>query len=110
MEDKLVTQHCIDSTSQTYRGDQWVTLEIEVHGNEKVLHKVNGTVVLEYEHPQLDERDELAKPMIEEMGKQLQAGYIALQAESHPVEYRKVEILELEDSQKSGVRSQKKKS
>ena len=106
MEDKLVTDHCINSKSKTYRGDQWVTLEIEVHGNEKVLHKVNGKVVLEYDHPQLDERDELAQPLIKAMGKQLQAGYIALQAESHPVQFRKVEILVLEDSQESGVRSE----
>ena len=33
MKDKLITQHCIDSRSKTYHGDEWVTVEVEVHGN-----------------------------------------------------------------------------
>ena len=33
MKDKLITQHCNDSRSKTYHGDEWVTVEVEVHGN-----------------------------------------------------------------------------
>ncbi|MHC4538110.1 MAG: 3-keto-disaccharide hydrolase [Planctomycetota bacterium] len=85
MDGKLIKQHCISSSSQTYHGDQWVTIELEVHGNEIIKHIINGEVVLEYERPQLDD------------GTLLSEGSISLQAESHPVEFRKVEILLLEE-------------
>jgi oligopeptidase B len=95
MEDKLVTRHCIPSSSKTYHGDQWVTMEVEVHGNSTIKHIVNGQVVFEYEKPQLDEKDPDAQKLIVDGRKMLHEGYIALQAESHPVEFRKVEILPL---------------
>jgi len=95
MNGKLVTQHCNSSKSETYHGDQWVTMEIEVHGSGKVLHKVNGQTVLEYEQPQLDEGDAEAKPLIKDGKKLIEEGYISLQSESHPIEFRKVEILVL---------------
>jgi hypothetical protein len=98
MEDKLITQHCINSTSETYHGDQWVTLEVEVHGNGLIKHIINGQVVLEYEKPQLDETDANAKELIAAgADKMLTEGYISLQAESHPVEFRSVEILLLDE-------------
>ena len=96
MDGKLVTQHCNSSKSKTYHGDQWVTMEIEVHGSGKVLQKVNGQTVLEYEQPQLDPGDADAKPLINDEKKLLlEEGYISLQSESHPIEFRKVEILVL---------------
>jgi len=97
MDGKLVTRHCNSSSSKTYHGDQWVTLEIEVHGNDTIKHIVNGEVVLEYEKPQLDENDRDARKLIKDGNKMLHEGYISLQAESHPVEFRKVEILALEE-------------
>lgn len=95
MDGKLVTQHCNDSTSKTYHGDQWVTLEIEVHGNGKIRHIIEGQTVFEYEQPQLDDNDSDARALIVDGNKQLSAGTISLQSESHPVEFRKVEILVL---------------
>jgi len=95
MDDKLVTRHCKSSSSRTYHGDQWVVIEVEVHGNAIIKHIVNGQVVLEYERPQLDENDPDAQKLIVDGKKMLHEGYIALQAESHPVEFRKVEILPL---------------
>lgn len=92
MNDALVTTHCISSTSETYHGDAWVTLEIEVHGNNRVRHIVNGQTVLEYSQPQLDPQDADAKKLIKDGNLMLDEGYIALQAESHPVEFRKVQI------------------
>jgi len=96
MDGKLVTTHCIPSRSKTYHGDQWVTMEVEVHGNAIIKHIVNGEVVLEYERPQLDENDRDAQKLITNGDKMLSEGYISLQAESHPVEFRKVEMLTLE--------------
>jgi len=97
MDGQLVTQHCINSNSPTFHGDQWVTVEVEVHGDSLIKHLVNDEVVLVYEQPQLDETDPEAQKFIENGNKRLKAGYISLQAESHPVEFRKVELMVLEE-------------
>ncbi len=92
---KLVTSHCNNSTSKTYHGDQWVTVEVEVHGNERIRHLIDGEVVFEYTNPQLDDSDETAKKLTGNGDKMLHGGSISLQAESHPCEFRKVELREL---------------
>ncbi|HQH73694.1 MAG TPA: DUF1080 domain-containing protein, partial [bacterium] len=97
MGGQLITQHCTNSTSKTYHGDQWVTVEAEVHGGAIIKHKINGEVVLEYEQPQLDENDPDGKSLIKNGNKLLEEGYISLQSESHPVDFRKVEILVLDE-------------
>jgi len=97
MDNQLVTQHCISSRSKTYHGDQWVKAEVEVHGDGLIKHIINGQVVLEYERPQLDEKDRDAQKLIKGENKLLSEGYISLQAESHPTEFRKIEILPLEE-------------
>lgn len=94
MNGVLITEHCTNSSSETYHDDQWVHLEIEVRGNEKVIHKVNGKTVLEYEKPQLDKGDAFAQELLNQgMPLMLSEGYIALQAESHPVEFRKIKLM-----------------
>ncbi|MEN6578225.1 MAG: DUF1080 domain-containing protein [Phycisphaerales bacterium] len=96
MNDQLVTQHCINSTSKTYHGDQWVTAEVEVHGDRLLRHIVNGEIVLEYSEPQLDDSDADAKKLLEAGADHaLSEGFISLQAESHPVQFRRVELLPL---------------
>ncbi len=100
MQGKLETRHCIQSSSKTYRGDGWVTAEIEVRGGKAIKHILDGEVVLEYDEPQLDPKDADAKRVIEQRKDDsliLEGGYISLQSESHPIEFRKVEILVLED-------------
>lgn len=97
MDGKLFTPHCINSKSKTYHGDQWVTVELEVRGDEVIRHVIDGKVVLEYQKPQLDERDAHARELIAKRNGELllKEGTISLQSESHPVEFRKVEILVL---------------
>lgn len=89
---KLETQHCITSSSPTFHGDQWVTAEVEVHGASRIIHRINGETVLEYEQPQLDPQDPDAQKLITGDNLLLSEGYIALQAESHPVEFRNIRI------------------
>jgi hypothetical protein len=96
MDGKLITPHVINSRSKTYHGDQWVTVTVEVRGNASIKHMVKGETVLEYQKPQLDENDADAKKLIKDGNKMLHEGYIALQAESHPTEFRKIEILPLQ--------------
>ncbi|MGI9474558.1 MAG: 3-keto-disaccharide hydrolase [Rubripirellula sp.] len=98
MNDKLFLPHCTQSSSKTYHGPQWVTAEVEVRGNKVVKHILDGEVVLEYSQSQLDERDEHAKELSKESGSlMLDRGTISLQSESHPVHFRKVEIMVLDD-------------
>jgi hypothetical protein len=92
MNGELITQHCTNSTSATYRGDDWVTVEIDVDGGRVIKHIVEGQTVIEYREPQLDPADADARKFIQEGRLLLEKGYIALQAESHPLEFRKVEI------------------
>lgn len=96
MEDRLITEHCINSTSPTFHGNQWVNVEIEVHGNELVIHRINGQEVLRYSRPQLDDSDPFSRQLIDAgIPRMLNDGYIALQAESHPVEFRNIQLMRL---------------
>jgi hypothetical protein len=92
MDGKLITRHCTNSKSKTFHLDKWVTAEIEVRGAGAVKHIINGDVVLEYEKAQLDPKDADGKKLIKDGKLLLEGGYISLQAESHPIEFRKVEI------------------
>jgi hypothetical protein len=97
VDGKLVTRHCNSSTSKTYHGDQWVTIEVEVHGNGVTKSIIEGETVFEYTQPQLDEKDADARKLIKDGDRMLRGGTISLQAESHPVEFRKVELRKLEE-------------
>ena len=96
MSGNLVTAHCVESASKTFDGDQWVRVEVEVHGAGVISHKVNGETVLSYEKPQIGGGN-VAKhdPAVKKDGQLIPGGTISLQAESHPVEFRKVELLNL---------------
>jgi len=93
---KLMTDHCVNSSSKTYHGDQWVHVDVLVLGNDRIKHIVNGDTVLTYEKPQIgggvvtgfDPKEKID-------GKMLSEGYISLQSESHPIEFRKVELVDL---------------
>lgn len=96
MNGELITDHCINSSSKTFHGDQWVRAEALVLGDSIVKHIVEGDTVLVYEKPQIgggvisnyDPKEKVD-------GKLLREGYISLQSESHPVEFRKVELFDL---------------
>ena len=93
---KLWTNHCWNSQSETYRGDVWVTAEVEVRGD-TIRHLMDGHTVMAYDDPQLDPRDGDAKRLLADgRGEQLRRGTISLQSESHPVQFRKVELLPLD--------------
>lgn len=96
LDGKLFTDHCISSTSKTYHGDQWVRVDILMLGDSLVTHIVEGDTVLSYTKPQL-EVDDLSNvdPEMTAVGQPLTEGYIALQSESHPIEFRKVALFDL---------------
>jgi 3-keto-disaccharide hydrolase/Putative esterase len=93
---KLYKDHCLNSSSPTFDGEQWVRAEFLVRGSGSITHFVNGQKVLEYELPQyggaqVDHFDATTK--ID--GKLIDGGFISLQSESHPIDFRKVELLNL---------------
>jgi hypothetical protein len=98
MNGELIEQHCTNSKSKTYHDDQWVSVEVEVHGGEIIRHFVDGEEVMYYEQPQLDPRDgTYAKLLPADGNKIISKGTISLQAESHNTDFRKIEILVLEE-------------
>lgn len=97
MGGKLVTDHCISSSSETYDGDQWVTVEILVLGDSLIQHYVEGDTVLSYSKPQFGGGVVNGfDPAVKLDGTPLAGGTISLQSESHPVEFRNVVLLNLE--------------
>ncbi len=122
---KLVDVHCLDSDSKYYDEDEWVNAEVIVLGDSIIHHIINGDTVLTYEHPTVDHKltsrfmnwaKEDAADSIQWMLKQgtpLTEGYIALQAESHPIQFRKIELLNLKgcmDAKASNYKSYYKKA
>jgi hypothetical protein len=98
MGGKLIKRHCTSSSSPTYHGNRWVSVQVEVHGNGKIRHFVEGQLVLEYEQSQLDESDPSAQRLLKQgQSKRLSGGTISLQSESHPVEFRKIELRQLKE-------------
>jgi len=95
MDGKLITPHVINSKSPTFRGDQWVSLEIVVSGSGVIEHKINGQTVITYRDVQYDPNDATAKPLIKGSNLMITGGSISLQSESHPVEFRKIELMPL---------------
>ena len=96
MAGKLHTRHCTNSSSPTFHGEEWVRAEIEVRGDKVVRHLINGEVVMEYSEPQYDPNDTDAQKLIQGDQLALSGGTISLQSESHPIEFRKIELLLLD--------------
>ena len=108
---KLDDRHCINSNSKTYHGDQWVNVEVIVMGGESIAHIIENDTVLKYQFPQigggftnpkLGEKDWTSRGVVQskdiwiaQSGKILTKGYISLQAESHPIDFKNIELLNL---------------
>ncbi|MBX2962758.1 MAG: DUF1080 domain-containing protein [Cyclobacteriaceae bacterium] len=88
LADTLTKQHCINSTSKTYMLNEWVTAEVIAYGDSLLHHIINGDTVITYTRPVIgDDGNKTAND-----GAPLKGGTISLQSESHPVEFRKVEL------------------
>lgn len=97
MKGVLHTAHCTNSASKTYDGDQWVRVEVLLHGDELVRHIIDGQTVLEYSKPQIGGGSASpTDPAIKVDGTPLTGGFISIQAETAPIDYRKIELLNLE--------------
>lgn len=98
---QIEPQHCLESTSKTYEGEQWVRGELIVLGDSLITHIINGDTVLQYSKPQIgggvvNNYD----PAIKIDGKLLSEGFIALQSEGQPVDFRNITIKNLAPAKK----------
>lgn len=94
MNGEKVEAYCTDPTIRhTFHGDQWVTAEIECKDG-VFKHFVNGEEILEYSNPQYDPEHELGKQFYNAADNAVRKGFISLQSNSHPIDFRKIEILE----------------
>ncbi|MCL3781347.1 DUF1080 domain-containing protein [Prolixibacteraceae bacterium JC049] len=95
---ELVKKHCIPADAPTFHDEKWVTAEVEVRGDKILKHIVNGDVVLAYTEPVLDDSFGTFEKLKEFYGGvAVKKGYISLQSESHPIDFRKVEIMILDE-------------
>ncbi|GLR15933.1 3-keto-disaccharide hydrolase [Portibacter lacus] len=94
IDGELVTTHCINSNSKTYHGDGWVTSGLIVYADSIVHHLIEGDTVMTYRHPIFDENGAEGNYHLKD-GEPMKSGYIALQSESNPVEFRNVRIKRL---------------
>ncbi|MDP5168734.1 MAG: DUF1080 domain-containing protein [Bacteroidia bacterium] len=96
MGDSVMMDHCMNSSSKTYRGDQWVNVMVEVFADSLIRHIVEGDTVMTYYKPQIGGGAvSPISPDTAPEGTLLSRGWIYLQSESHPVEFRNIEIMEL---------------
>lgn len=92
LKDTLFTTHCINSSSPTFRDDRWINVEFRVYGDSLIQHFVENEKVLEYSKPHIDGKG-VPEGFYLEDGTPLTRGYIAFQAESHPIEFRTIELM-----------------
>jgi hypothetical protein len=89
-------RHCINSSSKTYYGDQWVHAELIVLGDSLVSHLINGDTVLQYSKPQIGGGVANGyNPALKIDGKLLKEGFIALQSEGQEIDFKQIELLDL---------------
>jgi ABC-type molybdate transport system substrate-binding protein len=90
------TSHCIQAAAPTIDGDAWVTAEVLVEGDERIVHYIDGAPVIEYGNVTYGGGNVNGfQPGAKPDGQPLAAGFIALQSESHPIQFRRVEIMDL---------------
>jgi len=95
-QDTFTTSHCIPSDAPTFYNEDWVSVEIEVQGGRQITHFVNNESVMTYGG--LTTGGGVVsghRPELKPEGKALEHGYIALQSESHPIQFRNIELLPL---------------
>lgn len=93
---KKVTEHCIMADCKTYYGEEWIDVEVVVNKN-VITHYIDGKAVISYENPTIGGEflETTSKDIQAKNGQSLKGGYISLQSESHPIEFKNIEILEL---------------
>jgi hypothetical protein len=106
---QIAESHCVNSGSDTYDGDQWVRAEATVLGDSLIVHLINSDTVLQYSRPQIGGRVVNGyDPAYKQDGTPLTEGFISLQSEGHRIDFRSVELLNLEGCMDPAARNFKR--
>ncbi len=101
IDGEQVEEHCIAARAPTFHGEQWVTLDLLVLGDSLIAHILDGDTVLAYSRPVIGGGEVAGfDPAIKEDGRPMTEGYIAIQSESHPIQFRQILIENLDRSQR----------
>jgi hypothetical protein len=93
IDGQTARSHCVNSRSKTYDGDEWVKVEAIVWGDSLVKHIVNGDTVMTYTNLRIGGGNVNGHDPAQKVdGRPLKSGWIALQSEGHPIEFRRVEL------------------
>lgn len=93
IDGQTARSHCVNSRSGTYHGDEWVRVEAIVWGDSLVKHIVNGDTVMTYTNLRVGGGNVNGHDPAQKVdGRPLSSGWIALQSEGHPIEFRRVEL------------------
>ena len=88
--------HCLNSTSKTYEKNEWVHAELIVLGDSLITHIINGDTVLKYSNPTMGGGVVQGyDSTIFQPGKPLTSGFIALQSEGQPIDFKNIELKKL---------------
>jgi len=103
IDEELFTPHCLNSSSKTYHGEQWVVADFLVLGDSIIHHILEGDTVLTYHKPQMGGGNvSNHNPDVKVDGQLISEGYISLQSESHPIDFKRVEIFDLSKYKEQG--------
>ncbi|MEQ9169344.1 MAG: DUF1080 domain-containing protein [Fulvivirga sp.] len=94
IDGKYITEHCYEGNGPKHYQDDWVMAEIIVYGDSIIHHLINGDTVLTYYNPKISTEESPDYKSPNPDGR-LSSGTISIQAESHPTEFRKIELLDL---------------
>jgi len=78
---------------KTFHGDQWVVLEIDVR-KDKITHYVNGAEILSFSNPTFNAEHDHGKMFIKNGATTVSSGYVSLQSNSHPIDFKSIELME----------------
>jgi hypothetical protein len=95
-DETLDRRHCINSTSKTFDGEQWVRVEAMILGDSIIKHVVNGDTVMTYRKPEMGGGAVSGlKPGVMVDRKPITEGWFTIQAETAEIDFRKIEVLDL---------------
>ena len=94
MNNNLISEHCINSSSDTFYSEEWIELEVMVLNDSLISHFINGKEVVSYSNPVFGGEYSVDET---KNGQPVKGGYISLQSESHPVEFRDIKLLEINE-------------
>ena len=85
------SSHCINSKSKTYYSDDWIKAEVIVYSDSIIHHIINKDTVLSYTNITIG-GEYTPENFSKKIGSKLKKGFISLQSEGHPIQFKNIKI------------------